>query len=454
MNRSDPWQGTGAPGGGDRRDYGEGDVKVEDLRLDGAKAGMSKVWNVAVIGGGVLGCAITRALVLKSHLDDIVLLEKENELALHTSGRNSGVIHSGFHLKPGSLKAKLCVEGSQRIADYCIERGIPYQKVGKLVIAANEAECDLLPELERRAKANGLSEARIVDERELREIEPHARGLAGFYSPTDGIIDSRRFVQALAQDAANAGADIKLGHHVAAVYEKDNHLYLKTNKGALQAKLVVNCAGVHADRVARFFGVGTEYIIVPFRGEYYRLLSEKRRLVRALIYPMINPELPFLGVHFTRTVDGEVLIGPNAVLALGRETYINTQIHWGETASILTSPNFIRLISNRNFLRIAVKELKTSFSKRIFVRQAQRLVPGIKLGDFTKGRAGIRAQLVDRRGRLVKDFVISYTDHSIHILNAVSPGLTSALAFADYVVGQLVERGYIAPEVVAYGEGK
>jgi L-2-hydroxyglutarate oxidase len=407
---------------------------------------MSAAYNIAIVGGGVLGCALARALALKVKLNGIVLLEKEDEVALHASGRNSSVVHSGFHLKPGSLKAQLCVEGARQIADYCREKEVPYQQVGKLVIVSDQSECDRLPELAARALANGLNGARVVDAQEIHEIEPHARGLGGFYSPTDGIIDSRRFVWALAEDATRAGVELKLRCRLLDAREESDHVNVKTNGGDLQAKWLINCAGLYADRVARSFGVGKSYTIIPFRGEYFSLVPEKRKLIRGLIYPMPHPELPFLGVHFTRTVDGGTLIGPNAVLAMGRESYANNQIHWGETASILFTRNFIRMISQPSFFKIALKELKTSLSKRSFIRQAQRLVPEIAASDVQKqpARAGIRAQLVDRSGQLVEDFVIEQTDRSLHILNAVSPGFTSSLAFADYVVAELRRGGYIA----------
>lgn len=397
--------------------------------------------NIAVIGGGVLGCAIARRLG-QAGMEDVLVLEKEHDVARHASGRNSGVVHSGFHLKPGSLKAQLCVAGSRRIADYCRERDIPFQQVGKLIVAVNDNEAQRLPELQRRAEANGLRGSRLVSGDDLRGIESAAQGVAGFFSPHDGIIDARRFVKSLAHDARDHGVRFAFDHELIAASERDTCVDLRTSNGSCQARWVINCSGLHADRIAHLFDVGRQYAIIPFRGEYFALPPEQRHLVHGLVYPTADPRFPFLGVHFTRTVHGDVLIGPNAVLAWHREAYGNRDIRLARSLATLANANFIRMATRPGFIRMACRELTTSWSKQAFVREARKLIPAIEGSGIRKHQAGIRAQLVDRQGRLVMDFTTCSTTRSVHVLNAVSPGFSSSLAFADHIVDQCLQTGY------------
>jgi len=393
-----------------------------------------RTWDVAVIGGGIVGCAIAREIKLRQPNKDVVVLEKENRVGAHTSGRNSGVIHSGINQKPGSLKARLCVRGSTMLKDFCRKSRIPWEEVGTVVLARNDAESATIRELERRAKANGVPEVRIIDQRALSEIEPHAKAPEALISPTGAIVDSAQLVEGIATDAASNGVSLSLSAKVERIIDKGDELILETPGPSFHTRFLINCAGLYADQVAWMMDAGRDYCVIPFRGDYYRLKLERTFLVNSMIYPAPNLELPFLGVHLTRRTDGSVIVGPNAALALGREKYRDTNINWHETLLMLFDMRFVRLITNLDFLRIALKELRLSLSKKAFLKAAQELVPAISEDDLIPDKSGMRAQLLDRNGHLVEDFLFERTDKSFHVLNAVSPGMTCALSFAEHVV--------------------
>ncbi len=400
--------------------------------------------RVTVVGAGVLGCALAR--LLGARHDGVVLLEKESGPGLHTSGRNSCVAHSGFHLLPGSLKARVCLEGQRRLTAYCQERGLPFQRIGKLVVAADETDAAHLPELHRRAQAHGLAGTRLVSREEMRDIEPHVAGVAGFHSPADGIFSARAVVRSLARDARDVGVALHFGTELREVRPRTTSLELVVVQGGavrvLRTRWLVCCAGLHADRLARRCGLARDLSIVPFRGEYHALAERPAALVRGLVYPVFRPELPFLGVHLTPTVDGRCLAGPNAVLAFGRESYRTGDIRWGDCAELLGAPAFWRMALAKSFLGLALGELHTSVSAGAFLERTRRLLPALQKGELTPERAGNRAQLVDRKGRLVKDFLFRVRGRSAHVLNAVSPGFTSALAFVELMADRLTQRGF------------
>jgi L-2-hydroxyglutarate oxidase len=398
-----------------------------------------RTWNVAVIGGGIVGCAIAREIKLRQPNKSVIVLEKEDRVGAHTSGRNSGVIHSGINQKPGSLKARLCVRGSTMLKDFCRKSRIPCEEVGTVVLARNDAESATIRELERRAKANGVPEVRIIDQRALSKIEPHAKAPEALISPSGAIVDSAQLVEGIATDAASNGVSLSLSAKVEKIIDKGDELVLETPGPSFHTRFLINCAGLYADQVAWMMDAGRDYCVVPFRGDYYRLKPEKTFLVNSMIYPAPNLELPFLGVHLTKRTDGSVIVGPNAALAFGREKYRDANINWHETLRMLFDMRFVRLITNLDFLRIAVKELRLSLSKKAFVKAAQMLVPAISEDDLVPDKSGMRAQLLDRNGHLVEDFLFERTDKSFHVLNAVSPGMTCALTFAEHVVSLISE---------------
>jgi len=404
---------------------------------------LTETYDVAIVGGGVIGCSLARVLSLKKPGLKVAIIEKEKDLALHTSGRNSGVVHSGFHPKPGSLKARLCVEGNRMIREFAKMRNVPISQVGTLVVARNEGELKMLSHFKNRAEANLVPGVTILGAQEMRKLENNVEGLAALHSPTGCIIDSKALVQSVAEDAVRNGAKLLLGWRLLAVKETTEGLILRTSEGEVSSRLLVNCGGLYADTIAHMLGAGMKYVIIPFRGEYYQTVPDKRSIVGSMVYPTPDPDLPFLGIHFTKTVHGSVIVGPNAVLAAGREAYGAFQFNFKEFLSTITETRFIKLITDPEFISLATRQLRTSLSKSAFVAEARTLVPSLREDDLTRGFSGIRAQLVDEKGRLVDDFVIDYTAHSVHILNAVSPGLTCSLAFGDYLVDVLTEKGYI-----------
>ena len=393
-----------------------------------------RTWDVAVVGAGIVGCSIAREITLRQPNKSVIVLEKEDRAGAHTSSRNSGVIHSGINQKPGSLKAALVVRGSTLLRDFCRKSGIPEKQVGTVVVARNDQESATIRELERRANANGVQGVKIVDQKELKQIEPYAVAREALISPTGAIVDSGLLTSGMAADAARKGASLVFDAKVQGIGDQGGELIVKTSKSDLHVKFLINCAGLYADQVAWMMDVGRDYFVVPFRGDYYRLRTESNHLVNSMIYPAPNLELPFLGIHLTKRTDGSVIVGPNASLALGRENYKGSGMNWGETLRMISNSRFIRLMADFDFLQIALEELKLSMSKKAFLKAARELVPAISEDDFQPDQSGMRAQLVDRKGHLVEDFLFERTDKSFHILNAVSPAMTSALSFAEHVV--------------------
>lgn len=392
-------------------------------------------FDVCVVGGGLVGLAVARALIDQLQGLSLVLLEKESEVARHQSSHNSGVVHSGLYYKPGSLKARLCVEGRQKTYEMCEGEGIPYQRSGKLVIATDPSEVPALDELERRGTANGLTGLRRIGPEEIREIEPEAIGLDALHVPEAGVADFPAMARHHADALGRAGARIETNAEVGAVTQDGNEVVAMAGERRFAARVLVNCAGLHADRVAALTGVIPAVRIVPFRGEYYKLTEEAASLVRTLIYPVPDPRFPFLGVHFTRRVDGTVEVGPNAILALGREHYRGARADWRELGSIISYSGFRRLAGKH--WRAGMAEMLNSRSTRLYARLARRLLPALRREHLLPGGAGVRAQAVDARGSLVDDFVIETAGRAVHVLNAPSPGATASIAIGRYIANQV-----------------
>jgi len=392
-------------------------------------------YDVAVVGGGIVGCATALALCVAHPGLKLVLLEKEGRLAAHQTGHNSGVIHAGLYYRPGSLKAQNCIAGREALYALCAEHGIPYECCGKVVVAVDDRELPALDELERRGRANGLTGLERLDAAQVRSREPQAAALAGLFVPQTGIVDYARVTETLAELVRRHGGMIRLGTEVRAGRLAADGLTLFTSVGEVRTRFLVNCAGLHCDRVARACGVEPGVRIVPFRGEYYQVRAERRDLVRHLLYPVPDPTLPFLGVHFTRMIDGTLEAGPNAVLAWKREGYRWNDISAADLADTLAFPGFWRLAGR--FWRTGLAEYRRSFSRRTFVASLQRLVPAVTAADVTRGGAGVRAQAVDRDGRLVDDFRIVTGERMVHVLNAPSPAATASLSIGKIIATEV-----------------
>ena len=392
--------------------------------------------RVAIVGGGILGLAAGRLLARERPDVEVVLLEKETSLARHQTGRNSGVVHAGLYYEPGSLKARLCRRGSELLRAFCRENELPYIACGKVLIATREDEVPRLESILERARANGVADVRLIDAHELRAIEPHATGLAALHSPSTAIVDYTKVCAALAADMRTRGAVIRTGSSVSRVLREGGKPLLQlADDTVLPADRLLVCAGLHADRLARASGEPAEPRIVPFRGEYWRLRSERCGLVRGLVYPVPDPSLPFLGVHLTRTVDGSVLVGPNAVLAYAREGYRRRDVDVSDLWDTISWPGMWR-VATRHWASGA-QELARSLSRRAFVADARRFVPELSAEDVVPARAGVRAQAVDRDGTLVDDFRLDVSGGVVWVRNAPSPAATSSLAIAEELVSHL-----------------
>jgi L-2-hydroxyglutarate oxidase len=390
--------------------------------------GMARRYDVAVIGGGLIGLATAyRLLGIKPGLR-LAVLEKEPELARHQSGRNSGVIHAGLYYTPGSLKALLCREGMAGLKGFADEHGIPYRLCGKLVVALDERELPALADLKERGIANGLRGLADVDADGIRELEPNAAGIRALHVPETGIIDFRRVALAYAEEVQARGGEILLGTRVLGLERRPGGRRLVLERGgAVDAEHVVACAGLHSDRVAALTGSDSlAYRIVPFRGDYYTLTREASSLVRGLIYPVPDPSFPFLGVHFTRRIDGAVWAGPNAVPAFAREGYRRRNVNLRDLGSTIAFPGFRRLA--RRYARTGAAEMWRDFVKPAFVRELRRYVPAVRSRDLSFGPSGVRAQCMSVDGKLVDDFLLEEADGVLHVLNAPSPGATASLA--------------------------
>jgi L-2-hydroxyglutarate oxidase LhgO len=394
--------------------------------------------DVAIIGGGIVALAIASALSEQAPRARLVILEKEPRLALHQTGHNSGVIHSGIYYRPGSYKARLCVEGARLLQQFCAAQGIRVDRCGKVIVATTDAELPRLAALYERGTANGVPGLTLIDTARLRELEPHAAALRAIYSPTTAIVDFSAVATSLATELTTRGVAIETDAKVVAIARAGDGFELTTPRRGVRARHVINCAGLHADLVATMAGATPGMKIIPFRGEYYFLKPERRHLVNGLIYPVPDPEFPFLGVHFTRTVHGDVEAGPNAVLAFAREGYRFGTVHPGELLGTLTYRGFWAMA--RRYWRTGVYEVYRSLSKGAFVRALQRLVPELRPEDVKRGGAGVRAQAVDPNGALVDDFRIVESPGAIHVLNTPSPAATASLAIGRHIAGLALER--------------
>jgi L-2-hydroxyglutarate oxidase len=385
--------------------------------------------DVAVAGGGIVGLATARALALRGL--KVVVLEREKRLGGHQTSHNSGVIHAGIYYAPGSLKARLCVEGAAALYDYCARKGIAAERCGKLVVAVRESELERLDELERRARANGVQDLARLGPDEIAAVEPAARGLSALHSPNTGMVDFGEVAAAYADDDRATGGDSALG-------EREDHVELERDGSAppVLARRAVACAGAWSDRLALASGARPDVRIVPFRGAYLRLAPERAGLVRGQIYPVPDPALPFLGVHLSRTIAGDVLIGPTALLAPARDAYRLTAVRRADLADTLRWPGTARLV--RRWWRTGFTELGHAASRRLLVREAARYVPAIGAHDVRSGPAGIRAQALGRDGTLLDDFLLARTGRAVHVLNAPSPAATASLAIADLIASELV----------------
>ena len=395
-------------------------------------------YDIAIIGGGIVGMATAMALTARWPLD-LIVLEAEDRLAAHQTGHNSGVIHSGLYYKPGSLKAQNCVAGRQAMYRFCEEHNIPHDRCGKLVVATQASEIPLLEKLEERGRANNLQGVRRLKAEELKEYEPHVAGVAGLLVPETGIVDYTAVTQKYGELVQQRGGTIQTKTRLLSCQAETNELRLSTTQGEIRTRYLINCGGLQSDRVAHLCGVDPGLKIVPFRGEYYELIPERQHLVNNLIYPVPDPQFPFLGVHFTRMIHGGVEAGPNAVLAFKREGYQKTSFSPGDAWEIATYPGFWHLAAKH--WRMSLGEFHRSFSKHAFVTALQKLLPELQLNDIHPAGAGVRAQALEPNGFLVDDFRIVEAARMIHVLNAPSPAATASISIGQ-TIADMAEKQF------------
>jgi L-2-hydroxyglutarate oxidase LhgO len=391
--------------------------------------------RVGVVGAGILGLAIARRLTETRPDVTVTVLDKEDRIAAHQTGHNSGVAHAGLYYAPGSLKATLCRRGIGLLKEYCTDRNLPYEECGKVVVARDARELAALDGIEDRAAANGVPRLRRLTGDELREVEPHAAGVAALHSPTTAIVDYPAVARSFAEDVVKGGGEVRLGFEVVRIGRAGDRVTAASPEEELTFDRLISCAGLQSDRVARLAGDSPVPAIIPFRGEYYRLVPSRTDLVRGLIYPVPDPRYPFLGVHFTRRVDGGVEVGPNAVLALAREGYRRRDVRPADVWETLRRPGFGRLA--RRHWRTGARELYGSAFRRAFVAEARGFVPELTAADVVPAPSGVRAQAVDPDGSLVDDFRIGRVGPVVTVRNAPSPAATSSLAIAEHVTGRL-----------------
>ena len=409
--------------------------------------GASGAHDIAVVGAGIVGLAVAGELLRRRPGLRLAVVDKEPEVGAHQTGHNSGVVHAGIYYAPGSLKARLCVQGAARLYEFCERHEIAVERCGKLIVALDPSELARLDRLEERGHANGVPGLRRLQGPEIAEVEPHAAGIAALHSPHTGIADFPAVARALAGELQELGGELVLGHEVTGVRRSGRKVVLDGPAGAVTARHAVFCAGAWADRLAVAAGAPGDPRIVPFRGQYLRLKPQARRLVRALIYPVPDPDLPFLGVHLTKHVSGDVLLGPSALLVGARDAYRLSRVRRADLAATLVWPGTWKVM--RRYWRTGLDELRLASSRRAFVAACARYVPELGPDDVEDGPAGVRAQAVSRDGRLVDDFVFSEAGGGLHVRNAPSPAATSALAIGDVIADRAVEAFGLAPAVRA-----
>ena len=390
------------------------------------------IYDLVIIGGGIIGLSSAMEAKRRFPRRSVLVVEKEDGLATHQTGHNSGIIHSGLYYKPGSLKARTCVEGAAAMVTFCREHGLPYELCGKVVVATREEDLPALEELHRRGTANSVPGLEMIGPERLREIEPYSAGIRALHVPGTGITDYVAVAKAYADQVTKADGEIRTGTRALRIANRGTEIVVETTRGTVTGRKVINCAGLESDRIARAAGARLDSMIVPFRGEYYEIAPERSELVRGLIYPVPDPKFPFLGVHFTRRIGGGVEAGPNAVLALKREGYRKTDFSLPDAAATLTFPGFWRMAAK--YWRSGLDEFYRSLSKRAFVLALQRLLPEIGEGDLRPGGAGVRAQAVDRSGKLLDDFEIVREGGVVHVLNVPSPAATASLVIGKRIV--------------------
>jgi L-2-hydroxyglutarate oxidase len=398
---------------------------------------MNKNYDLIFIGGGIVGTASALQLLLKKNLR-ILLLEAEDSLARHQTGNNSGVIHSGLYYKPGSLKALNCTRGREMLYEFCQTHSIPFERCGKIVVATDESEIPALRMLEERGIANGLDGIKRLTKDEIKEYEPYANGIEALYIPQTGIVDYVAVTNKYAKLIIKNGGEIKLNAKVSSIKVTCNEIVVVTENDEFKAKYLVNCAGLYSDKVARMSGLNPDVKIIPFRGEYYELKKEKQHLVKNLIYPVPDPQFPFLGVHFTRMIHGGVEAGPNAVLAFKRTGYKKNDIDLSQIAEMIFYSGFWKMA--KKYYKMGFEEFRRSFSKKLFVKSLQKLIPDLTEDDIVPAGSGVRAQALDRDGKLLDDFRIIQTDKMIHVLNAPSPAATASLSIGDTISDMIIKN--------------
>jgi L-2-hydroxyglutarate oxidase len=401
------------------------------------KSQLNQAYDITIIGGGIVGTA-TALSILKEKKVKLLLLESESSLAAHQTGNNSGVIHSGLYYKPGSLKATNCTTGREMMYTFCEENKVQFDRCGKIVVATNKEEIPALNMLEERGRSNGLIGIKRLSASEIKEYEPHVSGIDGLFVPQTGIVDYVAVTNKYADLIRNDGGEIKLNAKLTSVKREGKDFILLTEHPEYRTKFVVNCAGLYSDRIAKMFGVDPKLQIIPFRGEYYKLKKEKQYLVKNLIYPVPDPQFPFLGVHFTRMIDGGVEAGPNAVLAFKREGYKKTDFSFRDILEMKLYPGFWKMAAK--YYKMGFQEFRRSFSKELFVKSLQKLIPEIQYDDIELGGAGVRAQALDRDGKLVDDFRIVEAERMVHILNAPSPAATASLSIGKTISEMVIKR--------------
>lgn len=399
---------------------------------------MNKEYDIIIAGAGIIGLATALKILEKKAGLRLLVVEKEDGPAKHQTGNNSGVIHSGIYYKPGSLKAVNCIRGYKELISFCDNESITYQLCGKVIVAVNESELPGLQNIYERGIANGLDKIRIIDKNELKQIEPYANGIKAIHVPYTGIVDFKMVAHKYAEKILNLGGEIAYNSEVTAVISTNGKTEIRTGTNSFKTRLFVNCCGLYSDKVAQMSEGKINTRIIPFRGEYYKLKPERKYLVKNLIYPVPDPAFPFLGVHFTRMINGDVEAGPNAVLAFKKEGYNKTSFKPSDTLKTLTWPGFYRIVSK--YYKTGMGEFYRSFSKHAFVKALQKLLPEITENDLIKGGAGVRAQAIEKNGQLVDDFLIHDSNNVVNVLNAPSPAATSSLSIGDTISEKVINK--------------